>query len=475
MTRPFRHTKIIFTVGPATEQVERLRELIREGVDVCRINMAHADHEWTRSIVRRIREASQAESREICILMDIKGPEIRTGRSIDQPLSAGDLVEFWVTEPPEQTPCPATTVNYPRIHEDLSAGDTILVDNGLLRFEVVESTDDFIRCKTLIGGKMGSRRHINLPGVHVQLPCLTDKDKGDLEVGVEAGVDYFALSFVRTAEDVHTLRNLLSSKESRARIIAKIEDQQGIQNLDAIIKASDGLMFARGDLGIECPYEELPVLQSRVVDSCIQKIKPAIVATHMLESMTEHPLPTRAEVSDVAWAVRQQSDCLMLSGETTVGKYPLECVKVLQKVATRIESDREGAKLSKLELSNPRAKLARSAATLASELEGGCLVVFTRSGYLARLLSSLRPTRTPIFAFTDQPELFRQLILLWGVEPFLMEFPAEREGTITNALNRLLEQGWANHGDLAVILTNFIRQKKIIDSVQIRRIEPQQT
>lgn len=474
MTKPFRHTKIIFTVGPATEQVDRLRELIREGVDVCRINMAHADHEWTRSIVRRIREASQAEKREICVLMDIKGPEIRTGQSIDQTLSADDLVEFWMTEPPEPTQCPATTVNYPRIHEDLSVGDTILVDNGLLRFEVVEITEDFIRCKTLIGGKMGSRRHINLPGVHVQLPCLTDKDRGDLEVGIDAGVDYFALSFVRTAKDVHTLKNLLSSKGSNARIISKIEDQQGIRNLDSIIKASDGLMFARGDLGIECPFEELPVLQSRVVDSCIQKIKPAIVATHMLESMTEHPIPTRAEVSDVAWAVRQQSDCLMLSGETTVGKYPVECVKVLQKVAARIESDRKEANLSKLQLNNPRAKLARSAATLASEIEGGCLVVFTRSGYLARLLSSLRPTRTPIFAFTDQPDLFRKLILLWGVEPFLMDFPAEREGTISNALNRLLENGWAKNGDLAVILTNIIHQKKIIDSVQIRRIEPHQ-
>ncbi|MCZ6672270.1 MAG: pyruvate kinase, partial [Verrucomicrobia bacterium] len=391
MKKAYRHTKIIFTIGPATESEEMLEKLIEEGVDICRINMAHADHDWTRSVVTRIRKVAEKVGREIAIMMDVKGPEIRTC-PLDEPIilekeqrvdlsTDANIFTF------DEEGFPVLGVNYTSLIEDLSVGNEVLVDNGLLKFKVIGKTKSRIQCQVLIGGSLGSRRHINLPGVKVNLPAITEKDKGDIKVGLEVEVDQFALSFVREATDIDTLREYLVSIGSQAKIVAKIEDQSAITNLDEIILAADSLMVARGDLGIECPYEELPIIQKLAVKKCLQLGKHVIIATHMLESMIENPVPTRAEVTDVSNAVFERADCIMLSGETTIGKFPLECVRVFNRIAVRMESS-EGAGFAQGRiLKGPRTMMLRSAKILAEELGDAPILVFTKTGRFGEILA----------------------------------------------------------------------------------------
>lgn len=470
----YRQTKIIFTIGPATSDAEVLRQLIEEQVDICRINMAHGTREWTREIIRKVQEACRTAGRQIAILMDIKGPEIRTG-DLAQPLhlEKGQFFDFWMSRDPSnhaEDGVAGVDVNYPGLAADVSIGDRVLVDSGLIHLEVVSKHLGRIRCKVLIPGVMGNRRHINLPGVRVALPSLTDKDRADVAVGLEAGVDFFALSFVRDASAIADLRTVLNASASKARIIAKIEDQQAIRNIDEIIDASDGIMVARGDLGIECPFEELPIIQHHIVRACIQKSRPVIVATHMLESMIEAPVPTRAEVSDVAHAVLQKADAIMLSGETTTGKYPVECVRVFKKIARRIESLHHEEPTRELSLPTPKGKMLRAAVYLANEIDNSGIVVFSRSGYLVRMLSALRP-RVPVYAYTDIPALFRHLLILWGVEPFLMDFSIDPEDTIRNAFEYLKRRNWVHDGQTLVVITNALARDKIVDTMQIRTVQ----
>ncbi len=476
MQRPHQKTKIIFTIGPATEDEATLERLIRTGVDICRINMAHADHEWSRKIIQRVRRVCDRVGRHIAILMDVKGPEIRTG---DVPetfhLEKDEVFDFTFNRgvgSVGEDGVRRVDVNYPSFANDLNLGDTVLVDSGLIRLEVLEIEDQRVRCKVLIPGPMGNRRHINLPGIRVNLPALTKKDQGDVDVGIEAGIDFFALSFVREAKDLEEFHAYLEKHGSMAKIIAKIEDQQAITNLEDIIKASDGLMVARGDLGIECPFEDLPVIQTQAINCCIQNTKPVIVATHMLESMIESPLPTRAEVTDIANAIREQADCVMLSGETTIGKYPVECVEAIQRIAHRIETEEATQVIRKdIPLRLPRSLMLRSAAYLAADLKGA-LMVFTRRGIFAQKLSSLR-CGVPIYAFTDNPVLFKQLLLMRGVEPFLMDFDHEHEVTIQRGFEQLKQAGWCHPGDPMVVITKMYagQAQKLIDSTQIREIE----
>lgn len=474
MIDKYSKTKIIFTVGPATSDIEMLEKLIRAGVDICRINMAHADHAWTREIVKNVHTASKNAGRQIATMMDVKGPEIRTG---DVPetfeLEKGEIFEFTYGEGIgglTENGVRRVDVNYEGFGEDISVGDTVLVDSGLIRFSVISIEGTRVRCEVLIPGPMGNRRHINLPGVRVRLPALTKKDQGDIDVGIEAGIDFFALSFVREAEDLHTFHKYLEEQNSAARIIAKIEDQQAIQNLEAIIDASDGLMVARGDLGVECPFEDLPLIQSRAIDSCIQQSKPVIVATHMLESMIDSPIPTRAEVTDISNAIREQADCVMLSGETTVGKYPLECVDVLKRIATRMEGASDKGLRVDLPLARPRSKMLRSAAYLAAEMESA-IVVFTRRGFYAQKLSSLRPS-VPIYAFTDNPTLFKQLLIMRGIEPFFMKFNSmDFERTIQDSFAALKNGKWSKEGDSVVVITKMRAGEQRLDTTQLRTIE----
>lgn len=473
----FRRTKIIFTLGPATESEEMLEKIIQAGADVVRLNMAHATHEWTRTVIRRIRAVGQRTGRDIAVMMDIKGPEIRTG-DVAAPieLRPGETFDFTVRphmsggESAEEVR--SVDVNYRDIVNDIKVGDTVLVDNGLIRLEVLEKNDARIRCKVLTPGELKSRRHINLPGVKVNLPSFTEKDRADTLVGLEEGIDFVALSFVREAADVGNLREFLRGQKSRAKIIAKIEDQSAIAHLDEIVQVCDALMVARGDLGIEVPFEELPIIQRRAVQSCLAHGRPVIIATHMLESMIAQAMPTRAEITDVANAVFERSDCVMLSGETTVGRYPLECLAVLDKIARRVEAieAETGEPPEPAVFVSDKMKVLHSAVVMANEIRGSILLTFTRHGFMAQGLAALRPVRAPILAFTPTPEIFRQLRVLRAVEPFLMPFASEPNDTIENAVSVLIRAGRLKRGDKLIIATDILAQDRIVDSVQLRTV-----
>ncbi|MCL4121370.1 UNVERIFIED_CONTAM: hypothetical protein GTU68_041024 [Idotea baltica] len=471
--RGYRHTKIIATLGPATENDEQLARLIVAGVDIFRLNMAHGSESWVRDIVARIRRISDEVGRQVGVMMDVKGPEIRTG-TVDQPidLKVGEMLQLHTgTNGASSDGMTSVSVNYPDLPQKVDVGTTVLVDSGLLQLKVIEKDLTSIRCEMLTAGVLDSRRHINLPGVQVNLPALTQKDIADLRVGVEAGIDFVALSFVRQAEDIATLRRTLNEMGSSAKIIAKIEEQAGVRNMREIIHATDAVMVARGDLGIEIEYQKLPLVQTELVHACQAEGKPVIIATQLLESMIHSPMPTRAEISDVSNAVREQADAVMLSGETTIGKYPLESVEVLKKIIGSIEPSVQGKLNSRIELTAPKAKMLRSATVLAQELGNSGIVVFTRSGYLAYALGALRARGVPIYAFTDIESIFRQLVLPWGVEPFLMEFSDDPEQTVLDALDYLKRKNWCEPDTTLVVITNALANEKVIDTMQVRYVD----
>jgi pyruvate kinase len=475
MKKLLRQTKVIATIGPATESEQTLEQLISEGVDVCRLNMAHADHDWIREISSKIRSVGARLNREPAIMMDVKGPEIRTG-FLNKPieLKKDETVELsystLYTGKDEKDGRIHIQVSYERLNEHLEIGGTVLLDNGLISLEVVEKSGNSVHCKVLQDSTLGSRRHVNLPGIETDLPSITQKDRNDTLVGIECKHDYFALSFTRDAEAIDLFRRFLQDNNSDAQIIAKIEDQQGVSNLDEIINASDALMVARGDLGIECAFEELPIIQRRAVGACQSRGKPVIVATHLLESMIESPVPTRAEISDIANAVNEGADCLMLSGETTTGKQPVECVRLLNRISARIEAEIQPGLTEELKLFRPKAKMLRSAAMLAMRIENSAVLVFTRSGDLAAKLGALRPNGAPVFAFTDVEGLHRRLRLIWGIEPFLLPFSNDPEITIQDAIRKLKDEGWVHDRDQLVTVTNILADGKVIESIQLREV-----
>jgi pyruvate kinase len=414
MLHGMRRTKIICTLGPATERSEILRQMMIAGTDVFRLNMSHATHEWVREIVPRIRQIAQELKRPVAILLDTQGPVIRTGDlKTDLHLKPGDVLEFTVRGARSEE-ANSVDVNYDGLINDISVGDTVLVDNGVMRLLVLAKESNRIRCKVLTPGTLESRRHINLPGVRVNLPALTRKDLDDVAVGAEVGVDFVALSFARQKSDLEELRGVIQKLGSAAHVVAKIEDQSAVRQIDEMIAAADAVMIARGDLGIECPMEELPIIQRRIVKRCLRMGKPVIVATHMLESMIENPAPTRAEITDVANAVFEQADAIMLSGETTTGRYPVECVKVFDRVARRIERSGGAGYAADALLEDARQKTAASAVVLANSLAHAKLVVFTRHGTMARYVSNMRPDNAPIFAFTPSENVCRQLAPCWA-------------------------------------------------------------
>src|SRR6266849_2912863 len=386
-----RKTKIICTLGPATDQTSVLRQLIQKGADVFRLNMSHADHSSVREIVPRIRALAEEARRSVGILLDTQGPAIRIGDlKTDLDLKQDDILELTVAGAKSEEPH-SVDVNYDGLVDDVSVGDTILVDNGMIRLVVLEKRGKRIRGRVVTPGTLGSRRHVNLPGVHVNLPPLTAKDLADISLGTDLGVDFVALSFVSQKSDLDELRGVLVEKKSKALIIAKIEDQLAVRAIGDMIEGADAIMIARGDLGIECPMEELPIIQRRIVKSCLRLGKPVIVATQMLESMITNPLPTRAEVTDVANAVFEQADAIMLSGETSLGRYPVECMEVCDKISRRIERSLSANFHERAELTSPRQKLVKSSFVMADELKADALLVFTIRGNMARHAASPAP------------------------------------------------------------------------------------
>jgi pyruvate kinase len=445
-----------------------LRQLIENGTDVFRFNMSHAEHDWVRKAVPQIRELARKSGRPVGILLDTQGPAIRTGDlKTDLHLKRGDIVEFTVRGAVSEEKY-SVDVNYKGLIKDISVGDTVLVDSGLIRLLVLEKRANRIRCKVLTPGKLGSRRHINLPGVRVNLPPLTKKDIADVTLGAEMGVDFVALSFVREKEDIDKLGHLLTKEKSKALIVAKIEDQSAVHSIEEIIKTADAIMIARGDLGIEIPMEELPIIQRRIVKMSVRLGKPVIVATHMLESMIHNPLPTRAEITDVANAIYEQADAIMLSGETTVGSYPVECVQILNRVALRIERSGGAGYAKAAILEDARQKTVASAVVLANSLRRAKLIAFTRHGRMARYVSNLRPEHAPIFAFTPSEEVRRQLSICWGVCPVRIDFTDDPNATIETAQKYLREQKLTASGDQLVIISDLRATRGLVDCVQLR-------
>jgi pyruvate kinase len=340
-----------------------------------------------------------------------------------------------------------------------------------MRFEVTDKIDGRrIRCKVLIDGQLTSRRHINLPGVKVNLPAFTEKDRRDTLVGIEEDIDFVALSFVRERQDIITLREFLQENDSRAKIIAKIEDQSAITNLDEIIHECDALMVARGDLGIECPLEELPIIQRRALKACFDRGRAVIIATHMLESMIESPVPTRAEITDVANAVYEEADCVMLSGETTIGKYPLECVQTLDRIARRIEEEGDVAFAEPAFMKGEKINVLKSAVVLANQIKESSLLTFTRQGFMAQSLAALGPACAPIFAMTNTVTTLRQMRLLRGVFPFVMPLTSDPNDTIENAIRLLVREGYVSEGDKLIVVTDILSHDRLVDSVQLRTV-----
>jgi pyruvate kinase len=466
-----RKTKIICTLGPATEKTDMLRRLIQKGSDVFRLNMSHASHDWVRDIVPRIRLLAQTAGRPVALLLDTQGPAIRTGDlKSSLHLKPGDILEFTVRGAKGKERY-SVDVNYRGFTKDVTVGDTILVDNGLIKLLVLDKGKNRVRCKVLTRAILGSRRHINLPGVHVNLPSLTSKDLADVSLGVEMGADFIGLSFVRAKSDIEQLRKLLSRKKSKAQIVAKIENQLAVRSIDKMIESADVIMVARGDLGIECPMEELPIIQRRIVKNCLRLGKPVVIATQLLESMITNPLPTRAEITDVANAVFEQADALMLSGETTIGRYPVECVEVLRRVAMRIERSGGAGYAEDALLENIRQKMVASAVTLANSLQDSKLVVFTLQGRMARYASNLRPKRAPIFAFTPSDEVCRQLALYWGTFPACIDFTDDPDKTIAAAEKLLRKSKLAAPGNRLVIISDVRMGRAMIDSIQVRVVK----
>ncbi|MBI3415049.1 MAG: pyruvate kinase [Verrucomicrobia bacterium] len=427
---------------------------------------------WVRRVVKSLRQAAQERGVSVGIMIDTQGPAIRTG---DLPavlhLQPGQKFTFAVAgEQCTETHC--VTVNYDDLAKDINAGDVVVLDNGEIRMKVLSKAGNRIECEVLTEGKLGSRRHINLPGVKVNLPTLTEKDLADVQLGLEVGVDFISLSFVREAANIRQLRDILAKSVHKPRIVAKIEDQMAVKNLTEIILEADAVMVARGDLGIECPYEELPIIQRRVVKACLRIGRPVIVATHMLESMIENPMPTRAEITDVANAVFEQADGIMLSGETTVGKYPLHCVEVFDKIARRIERSGGANYQAQAELTSPRQKLVKSAVVMADELRAEAILVFTVRGNMARHTAWMRPRHSQIFAICEKWEVADSLAINWGVKSLVIPFNYENpEKTIDLAMKTLMTRGHLKRGQTTVVVSSISAGEKIIDAIQMRMVE----
>jgi pyruvate kinase len=466
-----RKTKIIATLGPATESPEMIEKLIDSGMNIARLNMSHADHGWIRRVAAAIRGAARERGIHVGLLMDTQGPAIRTG-DLKAALDLKPGQKFTLTVRGEKSEEEhSVDVNYENFVNDISVGDIVLVDNGEIEMKVLEKFKNKIECEVLTPGKLGSRRHINLPGVKVSLPALTAKDLADIAVGLDIGVDYIALSFVREAKDLMQLKAVVSSADKRPMIIAKIEDQQAVKNLNEIINEADGVMVARGDLGIECPYEELPIIQRKTVKRCLHVGKPVIVATHMLESMIDNPMPTRAEITDVANAVFEQSDAIMLSGETTVGKYPLKCLEVFDRISQRIERSGGAGFHEHAELTTPRQKMMKSAVVMANELKATALIVFTMRGNMARYAAWMRPHSSIIFAICDSEDVAQSLTLIWGVIPIVLPFMhREPAANIDSALDVLKEKKYLKEGQTVVVVSSITSGEQLVDAVQMRAV-----
>mgnify|MGYP000290660178 CR=1 FL=1 len=464
-----RKTKIICTIGPATESIEMLEKLANAGMNVARLNMSHGDHESHAKIIQAIQSLNKKLSHPIAVLLDTQGPEIRTGDMVnDLHLTEGDTISI-VARGAEDVESSSIHINYEDLINDVDVGDMITVDNGLINLEVLSKEDRVMQVKVIDGGLLKSKRHVNLPGIRVNLPAITDKDRRDIEFGMQQGVDFIALSFVRQADDIHELRELLGDKADKIKVIAKLEDQEAITNMVDIIAAADGIMVARGDLGVEIPLEVLPRIQRRIIRTCAEMGKRVIVATHMLESMIENPIPTRAEVTDVANAVYEEADAIMLSGETTVGKYPVKCVEILDRISRSTESSRGLRFTDNLELEGDKQQIAMAAVNLAESISAKAIIVPTRRGRMANRVTNCHPQESIICAFTNDSRTRRQLVMNRNVLSYQIEFSQDSEKTLATAAAIMIQRNEFSPDDRVVVISDALAGSGF-EAIQIRLI-----
>ncbi|MFY0757306.1 pyruvate kinase [Metabacillus dongyingensis] len=452
-----RKTKIVCTIGPASESVEKLTQLMEAGMNVSRLNFSHGDFEEHGARIKNIREASGKLNKDIAILLDTKGPEIRT-HSMQEgaiELVAGSEVIVSMTE--VLGTVDKFSISYEGLIDDVHAGSIILLDDGLIGLEVLEMNKEAkeIRTKVLNTGTLKNKKGVNVPGVSVKLPGITEKDANDIVFGIEQGVDFIAASFVRRAADVLEIRELLEKHDAgHIQIIPKIENQEGVDNIDEILEVSDGLMVARGDLGVEIPAEEVPLVQKELIKKCNALGKPVITATQMLDSMQRNPRPTRAEASDVANAIFDGTDAIMLSGETAAGSYPVEAVQTMNNIASRAEQALDYkqilAKRSEQADMTITDAIGQSVAHTGLNLQAAAIVATTESGHTARMISKYRP-KAPIVAVTSCESVSRKLALVWGVYPRNGEKAASTDEMLDQAVEESLQSGIVKHGDLVVI------------------------
>lgn len=456
MIKPLRRTKIVCTIGPSCNTQEAIIDLLLHGMNVARVNFSHGTHEDHERTIKYIRKAARTYSYSVPVLMDLQGPKIRVGQMKDGGQILKDGSTITITPDKVEGTDKIIPIDYPKLVEEAEVGNTILLDDGLLEFTITKKTGKDLEAKVVVGGMMKSRKGVNLPNVKISIPSLTEKDIKDLEFGLKQDVDYVALSFVRSAEDVLDLKKRIADAGSEAKVIAKIEKPEAVKNIKKIIKVSDGIMVARGDLGIEIPTEEVPIVQKMIIERCRKAGIPVITATQMLDSMIHNPRPTRAESSDVANAVLDGTDAVMLSGETASGKYPNEAVNVMDKICRKIEERRKKL-YNSLEYKKPKLSekeiiesIAYSCIFMADNTGAKVIGSITHTGSTARRIAKFRP-KVPIFAFTESQKIRRQLNLVWGVHSVRLDKLFDTDKSVKLMEDYLLDNGMVKKGDRVVM------------------------
>lgn len=449
-----RKTKIICTIGPASEDKDTIMKMMENGMNVSRLNFSHGSHEEHKNRIATIRKAADELDKAVAIMLDTRGPEIRTRKLKEGKINLFTGQKFILTTRPVSGDEHEVGVNYPHLPAEVKKDDTILLADGLINLLVKDSTDTDIICTVINGGELGEKKGVNVPGVPIDLPFLSEKDIDDINFGIDQEVDFIAASFVRSAEDVLEIRRILEERQADIDIIAKIESQGGVDNLEDIIKIADGVMVARGDLGVEIPPEEVPLVQKLLIEKCNHMGKVVITATQMLDSMINNPRPTRAEVSDVANAIFDGADAIMLSGETAAGKYPVEAVETMSRIAARAEQalPYEDILRRKSLQGNLSVTDAISYATCstATNLGVDTIISATRTGTTARNVAKYRP-RANIIAVTPDPRILHKLALVWGVYPVLAQETVGTDELMDESLRRCLEVNYISHGDMVVL------------------------
>ena len=469
----FSSTKVIGTIGPACADPLVLKKMIEAGLNVARVNCSHGEPDELRGIIEYVNKTSAELGIHLPILADLSGPKIRLGKlDCEINVKTGEVITL--CSDPENTSPGKLIAGYPGLADDISPGHKILIDDGLIQMEVIEVSSPDIICRVMNDGILKSRKGINLPGVPISLSALTEKDRRDVDFLAKAQIDYIALSFVRCKEDIQELRELLKSKDCYVPIIAKVEKPEALDDLQGIVEEADIIMVARGDLGVEIPTEDVPVIQKKIISLCNSENKPVITATQMLDSMISNPRPTRAEASDVANAVFDGTDAVMLSGETSVGQYPLETVKIMKKIVKTAEQNLSAERLISLrrreKIKSHEASICNAACIMAEQAGAKFIIAITRSGRTALLLSQYR-TSVPILAFTESEKTIRYLNIVWGVRGEKITDVKDTDSTLNRALQLAKDRGYVAKGDIVIYATGIpLLESKATNMIKIEQI-----